>query len=175
MKFAGVDISTASIDIVLLDETTDEADYHRFALKIGPGDYHESARRIPQILPARGAWRDMGVILIAIELPMTAHGHGGFQAAVPQAVIRGALLACLPKHDDVPVALMPAHLWKKWSLGGGFPGQGQAKKPAVAAWVKHRWPNRTTADQNALDAYCIAYAARAIHRQETEGFMESVA
>lgn len=168
MKFVGIDVSTSSIDVVFLDENTDDADFHRFALKIGPGDYHESARRIPQILPARGAWRDMGAVLIAIELPMTAPGHGGFQAAVPQAVIRGALLACLPKHDDVPVALMPAHLWKKWSLGGGFPGKGQAKKPEIAEWAKATWTNRSTSDQNLLDAFCIAYAARRLHSHAPE-------
>lgn len=168
MTFAGLDLDTHNVHVVLLDETTDDATYRRFPIDIGPGDYHARARRMSDLLPTRSAWRDeLGVMLIAVEEPRTPHTRpggagGGFKAAIPQAVIRGAVLACLPREHDVPLLLMPPQEWKKWSLGGGFPGQGNAKKDAVAQWVKGRWPNRTTSDQNALDAYAIAFGARSL-------------
>lgn len=159
-SFAGIDIDVHAVHVVLLDETTDDAAYHRFAIAIGPGGYHEKARRMRETLPARGAWRDMGVTAIAIEEPLSA----AFRSAVPLAVVRGAVLSCLPLQQDVPVAMLKPHDWKKWSLGGGFPGNGNAKKDEIAAWTKGRWVGRTTGDQNALDAFAIAWAARAIKR-----------
>jgi hypothetical protein len=157
MTFAGIDIDTNSIHVVRLELDSDEARYDRVRLDVGPGDYHQRARRLRDLMPTRGAWKDDGVVTIAYEDPRSA----AFKAAVPLAVVRGALLACLPR--DVPVVPLTPQDWKKWTLGGGFPGQGNATKDDVAAWVRDHWPNRPpAADQNALDAYAIAWAARAM-------------
>lgn len=156
---AGVDFDTHAIHVVVLDEDTGSAVYHRFAIDVGPGDYHERARRVPLCLPVRGAWKDNGVRLVAVEKPASSH----FRAAVALGVIRGALLASLPREDQVPLVMIPVHDWKKWSVGGGFPGMGNCDKPQVALWAKSKWSDRPPdAGQDAFDAYAIAWAARAL-------------
>lgn len=155
--FAGIDLSTEAVDVVLLDTDSDDAVHNQYRLDTGPGGYLERVRRVREILPARGRWRDSGVVLIAIEKPMSS----SFKGAVPLATVLGAVLANLPRDLDV-MPLEPSE-WKKWSVGGGFPGHGNAKKDAVADWARLRWHNRPVrASQNAYDAYAVAYAARAL-------------
>lgn len=163
---AGIDTDTKAIHLVTLDPDTDDADYHRYRLDVGPPGYHEKARRLPLLLPVRGAWRDAGVSLIAIEEPF----GDVFRGVVPLAVIRGALLASLPRDEQCRVVMIPPHEWKKWSLGGGFPGKGNARKDEVAEWVKATWTNRPAEglDHNACDAYAVAYAARALDDRRRE-------
>lgn len=161
MRVAGIDIDTHNVHVALLDENGLDADYLRFGLELtGVAAYHEKARRMRELLPPRGHWRDRAnVSLIAIEEPI----GNTFRGVVPQAVIRGAVLACLPRDEDVRVVLIRPADWRKWSLGGGFPGKGNANKEAVAEWARGEWRNRPAGvDQNALDAYCIARAARAL-------------
>ena len=84
---AGVDTDTHAIHVVVLDDDDPAvADYRRYPIDIGPGDYHQRARRLPTCVPPRAGWRDAGVHLIAIEEPFSA----AFRGAVPLAVIRGA-------------------------------------------------------------------------------------
>lgn len=159
MTFAGIDFDTEAIHVVRLDLETDDARYDQIRINVGPGGYNERARRIPDLLPARAAWRDSGVALIALEEPKGP----SFRGSIPLAVIRGALLAALPRQHQTKVLLIPTQEWKKWSLGGGFPGKGNADKDAVAAWARDTWPNRTPdCGQDAFDAYAIAWAARAL-------------
>lgn len=161
MVIAGIDLDSNGIHIVRLNLDDNDATYNRIRVDNAQGDYHERARRLRDLMPARGAWKDHGVIQFAIELPMTAPGYGGLQSAVPQAVMRGALLACLP--TEIPVLMLTAHEWKKWSLGGGSPGQGNAKKPAIREWADRHWLNQPVhITQDGRDAYCVAYAARSI-------------
>lgn len=167
MSIAGIDLDSNGVHIVRLALDDNTATYNRIRVDNAKGDVHERARRLRDLMPARGAWKDHGVIRFAIELPMTAPGHGGFQSAVPQAVMRGALLACLP--TDIPIDILTAHQWKKASLGGGNPGHGNAQKPEIRAWAKARWPNPPDhVTQDAMDAYCIAWAARTLTDTPTE-------
>ena len=162
MVIAGIDLDSNSVHIVRLNLDDNTAAYNRIRVNNVKGDYHERARRLRDLMPARGAWKDHGVIRFSIEEPMTAPGHGGFQSAVPQAVLRGALLACLP--TGIPVELVKAHEWKRQSLGGGSPGHGNAKKPEIREWAEAHWANPPDHfTQDAADAFCIAWAARATH------------
>lgn len=162
MNYAGIDVSTLAIDVVLLDAETAAARHQSFPLNNGPGDYLARARRVPELLPVRTAWKDTGVCAIGVEKPMSSD----FKAAVPLSVVLGAVLAVLPRDHQVPLFLFEPHLWKKWSLGGGFPGKGNAKKDEVRSWAVETWSDRPAgADQNAFDAYAIAWACRALHEQ----------
>ena len=164
---AGIDLDSNGVHIVRLSLDDNTATYNRIRVNNVKGDVHERARRLRDLMPAPGAWKDHGIIRFAIELPMTAPGHGGFQSAVPQAVLRGALLACLP--TDIPVDILTAHEWKKWSLGDGTPGQGNAKKPAIREWAERHWPNVPEhVTQDAYDAYCVAWASRNMHDPVTD-------
>lgn len=159
MTIAGIDIDSNGVHIVRLNLDDNHATYNRIRVDNAKGDYHQRARRLRDLMPARAAWNDHGVVQFAIEQPMTAPGHGGLQSAVPQAVMRGALLACLP--TDIPIVFMPPHEWKRWSLGGGERGKGNALKPEVRAWVDQHWPNPPDhLTQDGADAYAIAWAAR---------------
>lgn len=165
MVFAGIDFDTAAIHVVRLELDSDHARYDRIRLDVGPGDYNERARRIPDLIPARDAWRDSGVALIALEDPKGQT----FRGSIPLAVIRGALLAALPRQHQTPLLLVPTQEWKKWSLGAGKPGKGNAAKELVAGWARRNWPDLPdNADQNAYDGYAIAYAARAICAQHID-------
>lgn len=162
MTIAGCDFDVHAIHVVRLELDSDDARYDRIRLDVGPGNYIERARRMRDLLPNRAAWNDQGVALIAIEEPKGQY----FKGSIPLAVILGALLACLPRQETTPVLMVPTQEWKKWSVGGGFPGHGNAKKEEVARWALERWPNvlgqAAAGNQNALDAYCIASAARAL-------------
>lgn len=159
MTVAGIDLDSNGIHVVRLNLDDDHAAYNRIRVDNVAGDYHARARRLRDQLPARGAWNDRGVIAIGIEEPKTKPGYGGLQSAVPQAVMRGALLACLPA--DIDLVLLPPYEWKRWSLGGGERGQGNADKAAVRAWALARWPNPPEhVTQDAFDAYAIAWATR---------------
>lgn len=161
MRIAGIDFDTKDVHVVLLDETGNGAELVTFNLELaGVAAYHEKARRMRELLPSRGHWRDRANVRhIFLEEPLSATFRGG----IPLAVIRGAILAVLPRDEDVRVTLIRPADWRKWSLGGGFPGQGNAPKEKVAAWAKAEWTGRPPhVDQNGFDAYCIARAGRAI-------------
>ena len=160
MTIAGIDLDSNDVHVVRLNLDDDHATYNRIAVNNAQGDYHERARRLRDLMPARTAWADHGVVQFAIEDPRTPP-KVGMKGAIPQAVLRGALLACLP--TDVPVLMLPPSEWKKWSLGAGSPGQGNAQKPAIREWAERHWPNPPDhITQDALDAFCVAWAARAL-------------
>lgn len=168
--FAGIDVSSTAVDVVLLDLQTDAATWHRRPLGKGRRgeDAFDRVRTMRDVLPARTGWKAANVALIAIERPVGNTLRGG----IPLAWAYGALLACLPTDPALPVIALEPWTWKKWSLGGGFPGHGNAKKDAVAAWARREWPNPpASVPQDALDAYAIARAARALcdHYSPTPG------
>lgn len=153
MTFAGIDYDSSSIDVVRLELDTDTARHDRILLdSTGKLDAFERARRVRNLMPPRGAWADDGVVTIALEDPKSR----SFAAATALARVQGAILACLP--ESVAVISMPPYEWK---IAVGV--SGNAKKELVREWALRTWPNlpeRYT--QDALDAYAIAWAARAI-------------
>jgi Holliday junction resolvasome RuvABC endonuclease subunit len=157
MTFAGIDYSSVAIDVVRLELDSDEARWDRILLDpTGKLEALERARRVRELMPARSAWADDGVVTIALEDPRGPT----FKGSIPLARVQGAILACLPGPGDVDViALAP---WE-WKMACGL--SGNAKKVLIREWVLRLWsltnlPDRYT--QDALDAYAIAWAARSL-------------
>lgn len=151
MMVAGVDYSTHAVDIVLLDETTDAATWHRFELE--GRDAFERARAVRAAVPARtsGFWDD--VLAAGIEDPR-GYGAGSLYR------VQGALLACLPTS-----LLVQPWIPSAWRKQVGL--AGNASKSTVLAWTldwtqghldlkAEAWP------QDACDAYAIALATRSL-------------
>jgi hypothetical protein len=156
--FAGIDLSTKAIDVVMLEEDTDRAQHHRRRLDVKPGKALERIRRIRGALPARTAWHDSGVLLIAIEEP---YSRASMSGQVPILMAIGAILACLP--EDLPVDLLRADDWRR---ACELPTRGPRDqlKTAAIKFTERHWSNQPTyIDDNAADAYCLAWTARQLH------------
>jgi hypothetical protein len=150
----GCDISTRAIHIIGLDETTNDAELHVVRLDAQRGTITERVRRMRDLMVARSAWRDAGATLIAVERPF-AH-----QAATlaPMMLTYGGLLQLLP--PEIPLLEISAPSWRKEC---GLPQRGDDRKPAAIRYARDLWLNPPPAiDDNAADAFCIAWAAREI-------------
>jgi Holliday junction resolvasome RuvABC endonuclease subunit len=160
VSVAGIDLSAQAIDAVFLDLDSDAATWTRYPLK-GPGDSFDACRRVHEVLPFRSWWGDNGVIAIGFERPFMK----GQRATRSLSRIQGAVLACLP--SQMLVTELSVGTWKKATVGNG-----NATKDDVARWVAatiavghDAMPNNQPIlngdwPQDALDAYCIAYALR---------------
>jgi Holliday junction resolvasome RuvABC endonuclease subunit len=155
---AGIDFSTHAVDVILLDEDTGRPRWHRRRLDTGPGDAFNAALRVRDAMPVRGAWRDSGVTLIAIERPWSRQ----LRSIAVLMRIQGAILATLP--PQLPILELHPQTWKRETVG-----KSNASKAAVAAWARAELILRcgsTTVDgwpQDAFDAYAIARAAQALN------------
>lgn len=142
MNTLGIDLSSRAIDLVLLDENQQRAQWQR--VELDGATAFDRARDIAEKMPQPGWYEAHGVYLIAVEEPM------GFQSRVLYRV-QGAILACLP---DVPVWEVRPAAWKnalglkqtEKPNGTDFPGMHTA--------VHEAWP------QDALDALGVALYAR---------------
>lgn len=150
---AGIDVSTKQIAVVLLDDDTDEA--RSYTVELGP-DLWEACKYMWENFPPlklRGTW------LVGIEDPMGRHNMG---TAKKLGMVTGAVLSSLPL--AVTVLPMPPTEWKRETCGVPM-----AKKDEVAAWVGRTWTNiPALVTQDELDAYAIAYAARAVNARAVE-------
>jgi hypothetical protein len=153
MSVAGIDFNSFQADVVILDEDTDAAEHHVFTFGRtigGTGDAFDRARTIRHTMPTTSWWEEHGVIAIGIEDPRGAARN------VDSILYRvqGAILACLPAR------LMVAP-WKpgEWRKELGLPNTG---KEAPAAFARTNWDHMRDGDysQDALDAYCLAFATR---------------
>lgn len=150
MHVAGIDLSTRAVDVVLLDEDTDVATWHRFPLE--GRDAFERARHVRTALPGRtsGFWDD--VLAVGIEDPR-GYGAGSLYR------VQGAILACLPWGLLVQ-PWVPSAWRKQVGLAGNaskldvwtFGARRLLKDKAPGLY--ETWP------QDAMDAYCIALATR---------------
>lgn len=132
---------------MILDEDTDHATHHVFGF--GKGDAFDRARTIRYSMPSRSWWDDQGVIAIGIEDPRGV----ARSADAPLYRAQGAILVCLPQR----LLVQP---WKpgEWRSQLGISNVGKVA-PATFAfdhWIE--WP--IGCSQDALDAYCLAYATR---------------
>lgn len=155
----GCDISTRAVHVVGLDEETNRAELHVVRLDVQRGSITERVRRMRDLMPARGAWRDAGATLIAVERPF-AH-----QAATlaPMMLAYGGLLQLLPV--DVPLLELSAPEWRKECA---LPQRGDDRKPAAIRFARDIWTDPPAAiDDNAADAFCIAWAARELSIRQT--------
>lgn len=158
--YAGIDLSSNVVDVVLLDEDTMDARWVRYRIDDGGKDLDafQRACRLRDAMPARSAWTDAGVIAIGIE-----HGASrSFKSVTAQSRVEGALLACLP--TAIPKYLFMPASWKKLALG-----HGRASKHDGTVWATHsiHWQgNRGFHPQDAIDAACIAKATQLKHAAE---------
>lgn len=157
--FAGIDLNSNVVDIVLLDEDTNEAHWIRRRIDTGPAgdDAFARCRRLRDAMPARSIWKDSGVVAIGLEIGMSK----SFKSVRAQGRVQGAILACLPV--EIPVYELYPASWKRLALGSG-----RATKEDGAAWCRRnvRWLENQRLPQDAIDAACIAKAAEMRHLLE---------
>lgn len=161
--YAGFDLSTLAIDVVLLDEDTDGARHIRRRLDTGPGDAKVRIRRIRDAMPPRASWADLGVIAAAIEEPFSRASMGG---QVPILMALGGVLQTIPV--NLPVALLRADDWRK-ECGLPIRGPREKLKAASVDFAATHWANRPQAlDDNQADAFGLAWAARCLHQKSLQ-------
>lgn len=149
---AGIDFSSRAVDIVLLDEDTDAATWHRFELQ--GQDAFDRARDVRRAMWASSSswWDD--VLAVGIEDPR-GYGAGSMYR------VQGAILACIPNSKLVQPWIPSA--WRK-TVGL----KGNASKEAVSEWAGPRLRQRAELGPyiglpfDATDAYCIALATRSL-------------
>lgn len=161
----GIDLSTFAIDLVKLDEDTDDATWFRAELGTSKRPKLERLRSIRANMPVASWWDD--VSLVGIEQP-AGRSRGGLSDV---AAAYGAALQAIPASIRVR-QFRPA----EWRKACGLPGNCSKDEVALFATKLrleqagreglrgiHLWP------QDARDAYAIAYAARSINQtQELE-------
>jgi hypothetical protein len=151
---AGLDISTRAIHIVELPEDSNNATLHVVRIDTQRGAWLERVRRLRDQMPARTAWRDAGCTLIAIERPYSHHAA----TLAPMMAVYGALLQLFPA--DLPLLELSAPEWRKEC---SLPQRGDDVKPAAVRFARQCWTGQPHAmDDNAADAFAIAWAAREI-------------
>ena len=152
MICAGVDVSTRAVHIALLDFDSDAAEVQVYDATDCEGDALVRARTLADLLPSRRSslWDDVG--LVAIERPMGP----GTKAVGDMMLVVGIVVAHLP--PEIPVWLLGPTEWRK---GCGL--AGNASKQDVADFARWTLGAPLSDPQDALDARCIAYAARALN------------
>lgn len=148
---AGIDVSTKSVDIVLL-ETTGHAEWVSYELDDVSG--WAAVDSIRQRIPHGVSLWHRDVELVAFEDPFSV-SRG---TAKTFGALIGAVWSLVPV--TVPVMALTPHKWKEVALG-----RPVSDKREVSFWVAERWLDPpTVVTQDALDAYAIAWAARSLSR-----------
>jgi Holliday junction resolvasome RuvABC endonuclease subunit len=151
----GIDVSSRQIDMVYLDETTDEATWASFTL-MGATAF-DRLRDVAQVMPSRAWYEQRGIYLAAIETPKTRF----MPSAAAIFPVYGAVIAQIPRSlelwDIHPTA---------WRAGIGVPGN--ASKGVCAAAVHQLHIEAHYWSQDACDAYAVAYTARNTNQKGIE-------
>ncbi len=154
MSFVGVDFDTHGVDIVALDNETNSAAWRHIPFP-GAGALAR-ARGVRDAMPSRGQWLDDGTVLVAIERPMARN----LQLLVPLMRTLGAMHACLPPSLEV-WEMTAVEIRRELGLKTNAPKA--VSKAEAAAFAAEHWADfPSVVTQDALDAYCIAYAARSM-------------
>jgi hypothetical protein len=158
VTIAGIDFSSRAVDIVLLDEDTDAASWHRFELQ--GQDAFDRARSVFAAMPGPYSTFWDEILAVGIEQPRGNHG------VVHMARIQGAVLTCVPVAKLVQ-PWNPAGWRKTVGLSGNAPKE-EVKAFAATRLIGTGWTQwRQPATQDFFDAYCIALATRTmLHRTE---------
>jgi hypothetical protein len=142
---AGIDYSTRAVDVVLLDEDTDAATWHRFELE--GNDAFDRARNAGKAFHISSLLWDE-IVAVGIEDPR------GYNAGALYRV-QGAILGRIP--TGVLVHPLPPSVWRKTV---GLPGNASKADVMLHVFASTfgvgEWP------QDACDAYCIALATRTL-------------
>lgn len=147
MAICGIDFSTHFVDLVLLDENTDAATWHREELT-GRDAFDRTRSVRDAMIRLVPLWDD--VLAIGIEDPRGYNAGSLYR-------MQGAILARLPRRTLVQPWIPSA--WRK-QVGLS----GNCSKQDIEEFVmgppdghdRHDWP------QDACDAYCIALATRSV-------------
>lgn len=153
MSIAGIDLSSRAIHVAVIAEDTNEASVHVVRLDAQRGDATTRIRRMRDLMPARGAYHDLGVTLIALERPIALHSN------VP-LMVYGALLQLLPA--DMPLLELRADDWRRECL---LPLRGAKSdlKAASKRLARDLWADPPELmDDNVAESFLIAWAAREI-------------
>lgn len=150
----GIDLSSHAVDLVTLDETTNQAHHQHIPL---PGKHAwDRTLTIPTLMPA-GSWWDT-IYLIAIEAPY-GRGQAGTQALLNRVV--GAIVASIPHRLRVP-----ERCWivrpDEWKTGLKLKGKPSRDDVDGLGFDCDGW------EQDARDALCLAYWARQTNRRGIE-------
>lgn len=131
----GIDLSSKAIDLVLLDENADRAEWVRIDLD-GVSAF-ERARDVAEKMPQPGWWEAHGVYLVAIERPFVSHGQDVIR------LVQGCVLSAIPR--DLHVWEVSPSQWKKplgipireKPNGSRFPVM---ESPVIGdAWAQDAW------------------------------------
>lgn len=151
----GIDLSTKAIELVLIEESTNRCAWDHIELE--GLDHFERLRNIPRKMPrwASGWYDDAGVMLVAVEAPF-GRGQAGTEAKLNR--VFGAIVTCVPPR--VAVWEIAPHDWRReLELPGNAPKE-RCRERALELGACPGWD-----DQNAYDAFCVAYAARRIDQR----------
>lgn len=156
MAVVGVDLSSRALHICTLAEDTNHATVHVVRLDLERGDATARARRLRDRMPARTAWADAGVTLVAIEKPFF-HGHHGL---VPLLLVYGGLLQLIP--PDMPLLELRADDWRRECKLRMRGAKSELKKASID-YARACWTDAPALlDDNTAEAFCVAWAAREI-------------
>lgn len=167
---AGIDLSSRAIDIVKLDEDTNQAEWFRFELE-GASAW-ERTRQVRDRLPGSSWWED--VYLAAIETPfpdqqgVLRRVQGAVMASIPPAVLVWEANAAEWKRE---LALKGKPSWDDlyWIAPGWVMQFPPVFQNAWDGFVMRPLAELNDPEhQNARDAYCIALWARETNRRGIE-------
>lgn len=156
-SFAGIDFDSRAVHVVLVDEDTLQASYHRYELE--GADAFDRCRSIRRIR-WDSLWDD--VVACAVEEPM---GHN----TRPLNRVQGSILARLP--DRLLVHPLRPNEWRKLV---GLPGNASkadvvdfcCRDEGIVAFHSPQKLFTESAPQDMFDATCLALAVRQLVTKE---------
>jgi Holliday junction resolvasome RuvABC endonuclease subunit len=148
----GIDVSTRSIDVVLL---RDDGRARWFSRELDSDNGWAAADSIRQrVVGLRRVLIEARPDVVAFEDPFS-QSRG---TAKVYGLLIGACMTLVPQH--LPIMGLSPNVWKTATVGNP-----RATKADVAAWAAERWTNPlNVVTQDAFDAYAIAWAGRELHR-----------
>lgn len=160
---AGVDSSSHAVDIVLLDDDSDEVHSFHHVPLVGKTPF-ERARGCKQRLPARSWWEEKGVWLLGFEDPFSHDAH----VAKALGLICGAFAAQLP--PDLTAVPTPPSEWQKLFTGWAKqPRFSDERKYLIRQAALARGFNGDGRTQDLYDAFGIAVVVRDLNNQAIQG------
>ncbi len=161
-RVLGIDLSSFAVDLVLLDEDRDEAEWTRLVLGDEKTTALDRLRQVPTLMPRASFYDD--IYLIAIEEPYGSN-QAGTQAKLNRVL--GAVVACLPSNVQI-WTVMPGDWRRALGLKGNASKEEAAltvcaiRQEALSRWNVAHWPHREWEvwPQDACDAFAVARYAR---------------
>ena len=154
----GVDLSTMAVDLVRLDENTNEGHWDHLHLE-GKTAF-DRLRQVRRVMPGASFYDD--VYLVAVEAPMS-RGQAGTLAKLSR--VFGAIMACLPAHLLV-WEVMPA-AWRGELGLSARASKEECQEAVLRLGAPYGWRSPDAYDAYAIALYARELNARAITRRVT--------